>query len=54
MWMVLLVLVVLSLIVVPGLVLGIVTKEIPVGIALSGAIATVTSVFAGVYYYNNK
>lgn len=45
---------VFSLIVAPGLVVGIVAKEITVGIALSGAIATVVSVFAGFYYYRNK
>lgn len=45
---------VLSLTVVPGLVLGVVTKQIPVGIALAGASATVVSVFAGIYYYHNK
>ncbi|KAI7788184.1 hypothetical protein LA080_012249 [Diaporthe eres] len=37
----------LSLVVVPGLVLGVATKQIPWGIALSGAIATVVSFFAG-------
>lgn len=44
----------LSLVVIPGLVLGIATKQIPWGIALSGAIATVVSFFAGLYYYHNK
>ncbi|KAK7729675.1 hypothetical protein SLS63_006056 [Diaporthe eres] len=44
----------LSLVVVPGLVLGVATKQIPWGIALSGAIATVVSFFAGLYYYHNK
>lgn len=53
-WKAVLILGILFLVIVPGLVIGIVTKEIPVGIALSGAIATVTSLFAGIYYYYNK
>lgn len=44
----------LSLIVVPGLVLGIVVKEIRVGITLSGVIATVVSLLAGLHYYYHK
>lgn len=44
----------LSLVVVPSLVLGVATKQIDWGIALSGAIATVVSFFAGLYYYHNK
>lgn len=53
-WMVMLIVGILSLIVLPGLTLGIVTRQIPVGIALSGAIATVASLLAGLYYYHNK
>lgn len=53
MWMAAVVLGVLSLIMVPGLVIGIVTKDVRVGIALSGAIATVASLCAGLYYYHN-
>lgn len=44
----------LVLVVVPGLVLGVVAKQIPWSIALSGAIATVVSFFAGLYYYHNN
>lgn len=44
----------LSLIVVPGLILGIVTGQLLWGIALSGAIATVVSFFTGLYYHLNK
>lgn len=44
----------MSLIVVPGLVLGIVTKEMPAAIALSSAIATVVGLYAGLYYYLEK
>lgn len=54
MWNAMLILGILFLVIIPGLVIGIITKEIPVGIALSGAIATVTSLFAGIYYYYNK
>lgn len=43
----------LSLVIIPGLVLGIVTSEMPVGIELCGAIATVASLFSGLYYYHN-
>lgn len=49
-----LIVVALSLVVVPGLVLGVATRQIPWGIALSGTIATVVSFFAGLYYYHNK
>lgn len=45
---------VLFLIVVPGLVLGIMMKEVPTGIALSGTLATVANFVAGFYYYHNK
>lgn len=44
----------LFLVVAPGLVLGVAAKQIPWGIALSGAIATMVSFFAGLYYYHNK
>lgn len=44
----------LSLVMVPGLVLGLATRQVQWGIALSGAIATVASFFAGLYYYHNK
>lgn len=39
----------LSLIVVPGLLLGVVTGQLPWGIALCGAIATVLSFFVGLH-----
>lgn len=45
---------ILLVISVPGITLGVVTRQTPVGIALSGAIATVASLFAGVYCYYNK
>jgi hypothetical protein len=45
---------VLCLIVVPSLVLGIVRGQLLWGIALSGAIATVASLIAGLYYHLNK
>lgn len=44
---------ILSLIVVPGLVLGVVTGQLPWGIALCGAMATVVSFFASLYYHHN-
>lgn len=44
----------LSLIVVPGLVLGVMTKQLPWGIALCGLIATVVSFFASFYYHLDK
>lgn len=50
----LLIVAILSLVVVPGLVLGMVMRQIEWGIALSGAIATMVSFFAGLYYYHNK
>lgn len=42
------------MVVVPGLVLGLATRQVQWSIALSGAIATVVSLFAGLYYYQNK
>lgn len=51
MWMVLIP-GVLSLIVVPGVVLGLVTKEKLAGIGLSGAIGTVAGVIAALYHYH--
>lgn len=44
----------LFMLVVPGLVLGLATRQVQWSIALSGAIATVVSLFAGLYYYQNK
>lgn len=46
MWMAARIIGVLFLIVVPGLVLGVMTGQLPWGIALSGAIATVLSLLA--------
>lgn len=54
MWAGALVVSVLFLIVVPGLVLGVMTRQMPWGIALSGTIATVIGIFAGLYYHLNK
>ncbi|KAH8768264.1 hypothetical protein F5883DRAFT_70172 [Diaporthe sp. PMI_573] len=51
MWLALLIVGVLFLVVVPGLVLGVMTGQLPWGIALSGAVATVASFFAGLYYH---
>lgn len=45
---------ILSTIMVPGVVLGIVVKQAPMGIALCGAIAMVVGVFAGFYYFHNN
>lgn len=45
---------VLAFIVVPGLVLGVVTKDMAVGIALSAAIATVASFLAALYHYKHS
>lgn len=45
---------VLFMVVVPGLVLGLITRQVQWSIALSGAIATVVSLFAGLFYYQNK
>lgn len=53
-WVTVLVLGVLSLVVVPGLVVGIITGQIPWGIALAGATATILSFLAGLYYHHNK
>jgi hypothetical protein len=50
-WTAAVLLVVSSLIVVPGLVLGVVTKQLPWGIALCGLVATVISFFASFYYH---
>lgn len=46
-----LVLGVLPLIVLPGVIVGALTGQILMGIALSSAVATVVGVFAGCYYY---
>lgn len=43
----------LFLVMIPGIVLGITTNELPLGIEFSGAIATVASLFAGLYHYHN-
>lgn len=51
MWLAVLIIGVLSLVVVPGLVLGVMTGQLPWGVALSGTIATVVSFFAGLYYH---
>lgn len=53
-WVALLIIIVLSLVVTPGLVLGGVTKQLPWGIALCGLIATVISFFASLYYHLDK
>lgn len=45
---------VLALIVTPGLILGLVTGQLSWGIALSGAIATIVSFLAGIYYHISK
>lgn len=42
---------VLPLIVLPGFIMGALTGQILMGIALSSAVATVVGVFAGCYYY---
>lgn len=44
----------LFMVVMPGLVLGLATRQVQWSIALSGATATVVSLFAGLYYYQNK
>lgn len=49
--MVLLIIGVLTLIVTPGLVMGIMTGQLSLGIALSADIATVVSFFAGLDYH---
>lgn len=54
MWITILIVGVLSLVVVPGLLVGIITGQIPWGIALAGAIATIVSFFAGLYYHCSK
>lgn len=45
---------VLPLIVLPGVIMGALTGQILMGIALSSAVATVVGVFAGCYYYINR
>lgn len=45
---------VLSIILVPGLILGFVTRQVEWGIALSSAIGTIVGVFAGLYFYHKK
>lgn len=54
MWVAILIVGVTSLIVVPGLILGVVTKQLPWGIALCGLIATVISFYASFYYHLDK
>jgi hypothetical protein len=45
---------VLSLIVLPGLVVGFVTRQMSWGIELSGAVAPIVIFLAGLYYRCNK
>lgn len=45
---------VLLVIVAPGVILGVLMKHVLMGIALSGAIATVIGTFAGFYYFQSK
>lgn len=45
---------VLSLIVLPGIIFGVLMKETTAGIELSSAITALISFFAGLYYYLNK
>lgn len=44
----------LSLIVLPGIVLGLLMKQVLMGIAISGTIATVIGTFAGFYFHMSK
>lgn len=43
-----------SLILVPGVVLGVLSGQVVLGIALSSAIATVMGTFAGYYYHYSR
>lgn len=45
---------VVSLIVLPGIILGVLLKQVMAGSALSSAITALVSLFAGLYYYLNK
>lgn len=45
---------VVSLIVLPGIILGVLMKQTMAGIALSSAITALANLFAGLYYYINK
>lgn len=54
MWVAALVFGVLSLIVLPGLIVGIMTRQMSWGVELSGAIAPIVSLLAGLYYHHNK
>ncbi|KAH8768266.1 hypothetical protein F5883DRAFT_70211 [Diaporthe sp. PMI_573] len=54
MWIVALIVGVLSLIVVPGIIVGFMTRQMSWGVELSGAIAPIISFLAGLYYYHNK
>lgn len=45
---------VVSLIVLPGIILGVLMKQTMAGIALSSAITALANLFAGIYYYLNK
>lgn len=45
---------VVSLIVLPGIILGFLMKQTMTGIALSSAITALANLFAGLYYYLNK
>lgn len=45
---------VLSLIVAPAVVLGVVMQQAMMGIALSGAVTTAIGIFAGFYYHHSK
>lgn len=45
---------VVSLIVLPGIILGVLMKQTMAGIALSSAITALANLFAGLYYYLHK
>lgn len=45
---------VLSLIVLPGVIIGVMMKEMIAGIAFSTAIIALINLFAGLYYYLNR
>lgn len=45
---------VVSLIMLPGIILGVLMKQTMAGIALSSAITALANLFAGLYYYINK
>jgi hypothetical protein len=54
MWVAVLIVGLLLLIMVPGLILGIVTRQVAWGIAISGATAPAVVFFGGLYYHHNK